>query len=200
MELEKLKEIWTSLDNRMQQQEGLKTTIIKEMLISKSDKALSRLINYNYFGLVVIFTILPILVWWHSHAYFIAFKMPIFLLLFIMLSIGLTSGVIVLMKLHKVDFSKPVSCNITVINKYKILYKRMTLIMCLMASLFLTLCVLNIFWRQNVEPWRWAGIISGILVGAIIGCWEYKRMGMKNINSILNNLEELKELEETDDL
>ena len=199
MELEKLKEIWTSLDDRMQQQEGLKTVIIKEMLLSKSDKALSRLINYNYFGLVVIFTIIPVLVWWYSHAYFVAFKIPIFLSVFILLTVSLVSGVVVLMKLHKVDFSKPVSCNIAVISKYKIFYKRMTLIACLIVTLLLALCIINIFLWSNVEPWRWAGIISGIFVGIAVGYWEYKRIVMRNINSILNSLEELKELEEPDE-
>ncbi|MDH6310704.1 hypothetical protein M2451_003529 [Dysgonomonas sp. PFB1-18] len=44
MELDELKNTWTSLDERLQKQEVLKETIIKEMLRSKSGKALGRLI------------------------------------------------------------------------------------------------------------------------------------------------------------
>ena len=48
MELEELKTTWSSLDERMKKQEGLNAVIIKEMLIAKSDRGLSRLINYTY--------------------------------------------------------------------------------------------------------------------------------------------------------
>ena len=196
MELEKLKEIWTSLDNRMQQQEGLKTAIIKEMLLSKSDKALSRMINWGYFGLVLTLCLTPVLIWAYMHAYRVAATVPMFASAFVLIFFVITLGIIGLVKLHKIDFSKPVSDNIVMVNKYKIFYKRMTLIMCLFVLIFLVLCFISFFQLPHMESWRLVGILFSIPFGLVLGYWEYKRMGMKNINSILKSLEELKELEE----
>ena len=200
MELEKLKEIWTSLDNRMQQQEGLKAAIIKEMLLNKSDKALSRLINYSYFGLVLGASAIPFMTWAFGFAY-TTIKISIFLIVFVMLIWSLIGGIIGLVKLHKIDFSKSLSSNITVISKYKIFYKRGAFITYLLVLLIIVLLVVDIFQvSYKIESWRWAALLSAIPIGTAAGYWEYKRMGMRNINSILNSLEELKELEESDEI
>jgi len=200
MEIEKLKEIWTSLDNRMQQQEGLKTTIIKEMLLSKSDKALSRMINWGYFGLVSIlfFTPVLILVYMYAPIYQVATTKLVFVGAFVLIIFIFTIGIIGLIKLHKIDFSKPVSSNIVMVNKYKVFYKRMTLIISLFTVIFFVLLFITYFYLPHMEPWRLIGLFSAISAGFVLGFWEYKRMGMKNINSILRSLEELKELEEPD--
>jgi hypothetical protein len=200
MELEKLKEIWTSLDNRIQEQEGLKAAIIKEMLIGKSDKALSRLINYGYFGIVLITSAIPLL-FWAFHFFHATMKTIIFSILFLLLIWGLVGGVIGLIKLHAIDFSKSVSSNIAMISEYKIFYKRGTFITYLIVALVIVLCVVDYFLLPfTMELWRWAVVLSTIPVGIAGGYWEYKRMGMKNINSIINSLKELKELKKTDDL
>ena len=202
MELEKLKEIWTSLDNRMQQQEGLKTAIIKEMLLSKSDKALSRLINYDYFGVIIMLCLIPIIFWVYMYGpiYRIATTTPIFVGTFILIFYVLTTGVIGLIKLHKIDFSKPVNSNITVINKYKIFYKRKNLVMPLFGIMLFVLCFITFFLLPQMEPWRLVFLIFAIPITILVSYWEYKRIYMRNINSILNSLEELKELEESEDL
>ena len=201
MELEKLKEIWTSLDNRMQQQEGLKTAIIKEMLLNKSDKALSRLINYGFFSLVLILCLTPVSIWVYMYGpiYRVAIVKPMFIIIFILFFIYLAAGIIGLIRLHKIDFSKSVSNNITMISKYKVFYKRMTLIMCIFGVLILVFCFMAYFQLPNVEPWRLMALFFAIPVGIVVSYWEYKRIGMRNINSILKSLEELKELEEPED-
>ena len=202
MELEKLKEIWTSLDERMQKQEGLKTAIIKEMLLNKSDKALSRLINYSYFGVTLTLCITPVIIWMYIYGpiYRVALITPIFIIIFVIIFMIIASGIIGLMKLNKIDFSKPVSCNITAINKYKIFYKRGTFIAYLLVGSMLVLFLIAFFQLPHIEPWRLIGIVFSILVGLVLGYWEYKRMFMRNLNSILKSLEELKELEEPEDL
>ena len=199
MELEKLKEIWTSLDNRMQQQEGLKSAIIKEMLLSKSDKALSRLINYGYFGMILTLCLTPVVIWVYMYGpiYRIATTTPIFVSAFILIFYVLATGIIGLIKLHKIDFSKPVNSNIIVINKYKIFYKRMTLVMPLFGILLFVLCFITFFLLPQMEPWRLVVLIFAIPIAILVSYWEYKRLYIKNINSIINNLEELKELEES---
>ena len=197
MELEKLKEIWTSFDNRMQQQEGLKTTIIKEMLLSKSDKALSRLINYGYFGIVLVISCIPLLLWAFSFVH-TTMKTIIFLILFMLLIWTLAGGIFGLIKLHKIDFSKSMSSNIIIISKYKIFYKRGTLITYCIVALIVVLFNVDYFLLPyRMVFWRWAVVLFSLPISIVGGCWEYKRMGMKNIDSIIKCLEELKELEES---
>ena len=201
MELEKLKEIWTSLDDRMQQQEGLKTVIIKEMLLNKSDKALSRLINYIYFGVVITLCIIPVLFWFFMYGPVnrgsVAISMIILTFLFLLWVI--TSGSIGLIMLLKIDFSKTVTSNIIMINKYKIFYKRINMVSYLFGVLLFALCFIAFFMFPHMESWRLVVIVFAIPVAVMVSYWEYKRFYIKNINSILKSLEELKELEEETD-
>lgn len=198
MELEELKGIWTSLDNRMQQQEVLKTTLIKEMLISKSDKALSRLINYSYFGIILCLALLPLMIWgWTFPINFLAKILLTLVIPFIVL--GLIIGIIQLVKLNKIDFTKFVNQNIYLVQKVNIFNKRY-----LFASysigfvLFILSLIIALINSSHIEPWRWGVFCAIIPIGIIGAFWEYKRMYRRNFNSILKSLEELKELEETE--
>lgn len=197
MELEKLKEIWTSLDNRMQQQEVLKTTLIKEMLISKSDKALSRLINYSYFGLILIISMIPLMMrLWQLPG---IISNVFILILIVFLLFGVITGIIQLINLHKINFSTPLNQNIYLVQKTNLFNKRISFIAYIIAAvLFVSVIIAMLNSPYGIQPWRWFVIITIVFVGAIAGYWEYKRMYRRNFNSILKSLEELKELEETE--
>ena len=196
MELEKLKEIWASLDSRMQQQEGLKTAIIKEMLISKSDKALSRLINYGFFGVISGIVFLPVLLWgWTlSSATMNRIVVPIVFFCFLFY---IVVAVIQLQKLYKVNFSNPIKENNRIVNEIVIFNKRFLFITNI-VGLMLTILVIVValISISNVEPWRMGALIAALFIGAIGAVWEYKRMYQRNFKTILDSLEELKELEE----
>ena len=200
MELEKLKEIWTSLDERMQQQEGLKTAIIKEMLFNKSDKALSRLINYSYFGVIFGIVVLPVLIWgWTlSSAAMSRIVVPI-VALFILFYIIVM--VIQLLKLYKVNFSNPIKDNNSIVNEIVIFNKRALIITNIAGfMLFIPVIIVTLMTISNVEPWRMGALIAALFIGAIGAVWEYKRVYKRNFDTILKSLEELKELEEPDDI
>jgi len=199
MELEKLKEIWTSLDNRMQQQEGLKTVIIKEMLINKSDKALNRLINYIYFGVISGIVFLPVLIWvWTlSSTAMNRIVVPIVFLFFLL---SIITGVIQLLKLHKVNFSNSIKENNRIVNKI-VLFNKWILIITNITGLllFILMIIIALTSISNVELWKMCALIAGLFIGAIGAMWEYKRVYRRNFDTILNSLEELKELEEPDE-
>lgn len=197
MELEKLKEIWTSLDSRMQQQEVLKTTLIKEMLISKSDKALSRLINYSYFGLILIISLIPLMMrLWQLPG---IISNVFILILIVFLLFGVITGIIQLINLHKINFSNPLNQNIYLVQKTNLFNKRISFIAYIIAAiLFVSVIIAMLNSPYGIQPWRWFVIITIVFVGAIAGYWEYKRMYRRNFNSILKSLEELKELEENE--
>jgi len=199
MELDKLKEIWISLDNRMQQQEILKSTLIKEMLINKSDKALSRLINYSYFGIILCIAVLPLLIWISSQSRSFDIMNNIFIPITILFSLtNLAVAIIQLIKLHKIDFSKAINRNIYSVQKLNIFNKRYYIIFTIIAFIivFITIIVLFISYSAYIAYWRWLGIITAIIAGSIFCFWEYKRIYRRNFNTILKSLEELKELEE----
>ena len=61
MELEELKNTWNLINNRMMQKEGMEAAIIKEMLVAKSDKAFSRMTNYDYFSVIVCMGVIGLL-------------------------------------------------------------------------------------------------------------------------------------------
>lgn len=201
MELEGLKEIWTSFDNRMQQQEGLKSTIIKEMLVNKSDRSLNRLINYNYFGVIFCIVMLPFLFWcWTlaSAVNFIGWVMAPVALVFLFFSIIM--GIIQLKKLHQVNFSLPVNENMYRMQKFNLFNKRYLMMSYIFAFVFVFVVIVIVLISAHIEPWRWWGLIAAIPFGIILSVWEYKRMYRRNIDSILKSLEELKELENPENL
>lgn len=197
MELEKLKEIWTSLDNRMQQQEVLKTTLIKEMLISKSDKALSRLINYSYFGLILTISMIPLMIWlWQLPS---IISNVFILIVIVFLLFGVITGIPQLINLHRINFSNPLNQNIYLVQKTNLFNKRISFIAYIIAAiLIVSVAIAMLNSPYGIQPWRWFAIITIVFVGGIGGYWEYKRMYRRNFNSILKSLEELKELEGTE--
>ena len=202
MELEKLKEIWTTLDNSMQQQEGLKTAIIKEMFISKSDKALSRLINYGYFGIIIFLISMPLLIWAWSKVpnYFFIYKSFILITILYLLSIIVISA-IELKMLHKIDFSSPINTNIRIVQKINIFNKRLSISFYIMGAILYIFGITAAFISfRKIDLWMWMLYLSGLFIGVIGSIWEYKRVNRRNFDSILKSLEELKELEEEVDV
>ena len=196
MEPEKLKEIWTSLDNRMQQQEGLKTAIIREMLVNKSDKALSRLINYSYFSILLYLIGLPLLVrlWTSSSAFANRIIVPLIILYLIY---GMIVGVVLLRRLHKVNFSMPINQNLFIVHKLCIFNKYSIIASYIIgAIMFVSFFITVLNSLNNIESWRWVVFGAGLLIGVVGSVWEYKRIYRRNFDSILKSLEELKELEE----
>jgi hypothetical protein len=196
MELDELKNVWASLDERLNKQEKLKESIIREMLVSKSNKSLSRMINYDYLGIIVCLGVIPILVWRMSQFYLGTLKTTLFLLIITFLIGGIIMGVIELIKLYKIDFSKPVSNNIRLVQQYKLLFKRQAIAAYIVATILIMIGILAGLLTPKMEIWRWVTMIVGICVGIVGGWWEYKHFYGKNIASILKSLEELKELKE----
>ena len=197
MELEELKTIWSSLDERMRKQEGLNVIIIKEMLVNKSNRGLSKLINYTYFGIIGSLIGIPLVIWRMNSLYFGIFKTTIFFLGIVLFFYGVITGVYNLKKLLKIDFAKPIGDNIILVQQYKLSIKKQLIAIYTYVGILLFLVVIVFLIDLNkIEPWRWAVIVAVICICFGGAWWEYKRMYRKNIDSILKSLDELKELEE----
>ncbi|GHT64204.1 hypothetical protein FACS189451_11650 [Bacteroidia bacterium] len=195
MELEELKISWLSLEKRLSKQEKLNANIIREMLVSKSNKSLNRLINYNFFGIIVCLVLVPVFIWQMSQ------KNPVTIQLLLMnvlifLVVTIIYGIVDLRKLYQIDFSKTIGWNIHLTQKYKIFGKRMLIASYIIVILLmLTIIILSVIYVKMMV-WYWGVLILSIAIGAAGAWWEYKQLFIKNVDSIIECLEELKELEE----
>jgi hypothetical protein len=192
MELEELKKTWSSLDGRLEQQEIWQTAVRKENLISRSDRHLSRMINYGYFGLTLCVAGLAVQIW------ALTLQRPLYLkaegaLTMVIVLYAIVMGVKGLVKLQKIDFTMPVSENIRQIQAYQVWYHvQLKVILAGAALLVVGIIVLFLFFMK-VQPWLWTALAGAVSVGAVGSWWEYKRMYQRNVGSILQNMNELKE-------
>lgn len=196
MEFEDLKNTWSTLDERLTKQETLKESIIKEMLNSKTGKALNRLINYTYLGIIVCLIVIIPLVYRMTSIYFGPFKTATFIMGIGLLLLGSIIGIYNVTLLNKIDFAKEVSQNIKLVENYNIRIKKQLAATYALVSIFIALIVIACLMSPNMELWRWIAIILFIPIALALAIWEYKRVYKLNIESMLNSLEELKELEE----
>jgi hypothetical protein len=67
MELDELKNVWASLDERLNKQEKLKESILKEMMQSKTSKTVSKLINYDLLSICILLALIPFCVFVMGH-------------------------------------------------------------------------------------------------------------------------------------
>ena len=59
MDLEEMKERWAALNDRLERTEMLQESVIRELVQTKGEKSVSRLINWETFGFVVTILIIP---------------------------------------------------------------------------------------------------------------------------------------------
>ena len=198
MELEKLNEIWTTLNEKMQNQKGLEKTIIKTMLLERSGKSLGRLINYSYLGIIVLLVCLPVMIKIMSLSSSFKWIVASIIVLFI---ICIIVNIIQLILLYKVDFAYPITKNIRLVQNVNIFNKNSEIIIYSLGILLLFIIVIAYFVLiKKIESWMLALMIVGLLIGIAGAVWEYKSFYRKNFNSILNSLKELKELNEPEDI
>ncbi|GHT34746.1 hypothetical protein FACS189434_11430 [Bacteroidia bacterium] len=195
MELEELKNVWTSLDERLNKQEILKEFVIKEMIYSKSNKSVSKLLNWDLFGTIVLLLMIPVLIFIYQFQIQLPLKMSFFYTMLVICACGLIGGVFRINYLMRMDFTKSVAHNSLYINKYKKLVQKEKI---LSVPVILVCCFFPIYQYAtlHVSAWLWAFLICVLVSGIIFTYFSYKRIYDNNIGSILKSLEELKELEE----
>ncbi|MBK5719364.1 hypothetical protein JGH11_00630 [Dysgonomonas sp. Marseille-P4677] len=197
MEINELKDTWLLLDDRLKKQEIFNENIIKEMLYTKADKSLNKLINAELIGLIIVLLVIPVIL--HcinnkidlpEYNIFLWAMIPICILLIIWQALKIY-------KLTRIDFFKAISNNIKHTNGYNIWIKREKMVMILFVPI-LFLSITYIYAQLNLN-YTLRGLMACIgLVTIIFTCWSYKKLYDKNIKSILKSLDELKELKETE--
>lgn len=196
MELDELKNTWAQLETKMNEHQLFNEKIVKEIHKSRYNKSLSQLINYTFIGCIAALVAITILIYRMGVIYFGPFKTTIFILGIVFVLYGFIIGIANLKLLYKIDYSKSVSHNIELTRKYQIRIKKQNLIAYISVIILVLLAVIASALSANMELWRWAAIGGTVAAGVVAAIWDYKRMYKKNINSILESLNEIKELEE----
>jgi len=205
MELENLKNAWTSVDERLEKQEIVNETMIIEALKKKSYKSLKRLKIWNLLG-VIIGLPLVIYIWYpilnglsFSDRITIISGISIILCTFI-LAISIGMHIYALMKyLLKIDFSESVKENTLRVGKYEMLYRKANVAFFFIIIPVFLLIVTTVMQNHDdniVEMILLTAFIVAIIVLPIY--FIERRFYEKHIRTIKESLEELKELEEID--
>lgn len=197
MELDELKNTWQSLDERLQKQEVLKKNIMKEMLQTKSDKALNRLLGYEILGVIILLIVIPVIIYaLNFHPDLPGYKTFMYIMLVVDVIFFFWQSYKVY-ELMQIDFSKSVSTNMQYTNKYNIHIKKEKLVMRYFIPLIYVCCT-YLYARLNVNVVLWAFLVCTAIGLVLYTIWSYRRLYDKNIKSILQSLDNLKELEEED--
>ena len=196
MELDEMKSAWIALDERLKKNEGLNDRVIKEMLMQKSAKSLKKLSNYEMFGMILTLLIMPYIIYVLSFAKTVTLKILIYSALGILVLV-IISQLYKIVLISKINIQEEIKENIKLVQRYNIYIKRETFVGVIVVSLFLLACIVVLLLSGNKEPWRWTTVIVFIFGIWPLGVyWQYKKVYKANIESILDSLAELKELEQ----
>lgn len=196
MELEELKNNWQTVSEKLNRQELLHENMVRKIINSKTDRLLNRLSNYEWLDLVVAILCLPLPLLLLKDNFSI--KQIVIVFFFIaMILFSICCQVWKIWVLSRIDFNKDVAFNIKLVNKFNIHIKRE------MMQTYLVFPVIFLLVGEFV--WNTLALLStvrivfifAILVAAVVFCiWQYRKLYVRNIASILKSLEELKDLDE----
>mgnify|MGYP007075937581 FL=1 len=197
MELEEMKERWAALNDRLERTEMLQESVIRELVRTKGEKSVSRLINWETFGFVVTILIIPysIYVYHRFGGHFAMWD------LFIRVAI-VVDGLLVLWTgyklygLMKIDFTKVVKENILRVNRYTVQITREKIFTAaIIGPLFVILAVVMSI-EMKAPDFIW-GVLFGVVVATTVACyWLYKRVFDKNIRRLQESLAVIEEVGE----
>ena len=196
MELDELKNAWTALDNKLKMNETLNEHIVKEMLRSKTNKALNCLNRYELLGTILCFIALPFLIFMYGRMVHTLWGDIMFYFVVGMLLSGCITQPYKLWLLSKIDLNKIVCENIESINRYSLFIKREKIAFYIYMPVLFALIILAFISLGKIELWRWVGVISVLVFAIVMSIWQYRKVYDANIQAIKKSLEELKELEE----
>ena len=190
MELEEMKE-------RLERTEMLQESVIRELVQTKGEKSVSRLINWETFGFVVTILIIPysIYVYHRFGGHFAMWD------LFIRVAI-VVDGLLVLWTgyklygLMKIDFTKVVKENILRVNRYTVQITREKIFTAaIIGPLFVILSVVMSI-EMKAPDFIW-DVLFGVVVATTVACyWLYKRVFDKNIRRLQESLAVIEEVGE----
>jgi hypothetical protein len=199
MDLEELKSIWASMDERLGNQELLKGSIIRKMIHDKSNRLLQKLLNFEVFSLIFNLFEIPLMISLLYINYFTVLTKwagKVFVWIIVVFSfIATIWQLIKIVQLMKVDFTKGIRNNALIINRYNTWIKKEKIVAIFITPVLFSLGIwMYVLLHANVALWIFMG--CSFMFSLFIMFYIYKRVYDRNIDSIRQSMEELKELEE----
>ena len=200
MELDELKSTWQALNARLQKQETLNNYLIEKMLQRKYGKSLNRLLNYDWFALVLMILLLPLSPW-AIFSKLIPLNFPLswlvcYVFLTFLLLYALSSRIWKIYTLTKIDPSKPLSNNMRIISRYNVYVKKEMIFSNIIVSFPLAFILISAYRMAPAALPVIIGCLFFAIAGLVAGIWIYKRFIIRHLTSIRQNLNELKDLDE----
>ena len=194
MNLENLKSEWSTMNDRMEKQEILKEKMFYQILNTKSDKSLSRLVAYEVINLIISVIFIPVLFYFFNYTRMEFVRTVLIGAITILVICVVWYGIKVLV-LSKIDFTKTLKNNLFYINKYAVYIKYEKLIgYYFLIPLIIVICTFH-YVQMHVSLYWWV-LLSCSLIAAIIFVTYLYKLYNKNISTIQQNLEELRDLKE----
>jgi hypothetical protein len=199
MNLENLKSEWSAMNDRMEKRELFEEKMYCQMLHSKSDKSLNKMLNMEVINIVTCLLVIPFWVWlfnFHHLDYFLSTK--VLSVVAIVISVfGISLSFYSLRNYFmKIDFSNKISDNVHYLNKYNILYGKGKIINYFIIFPVFTILGIWCYYELKAPAHLWVFLFVALTIGIASAYWIYKKVYEKNIQSIQKKLEELRELEE----
>ena len=192
MELEELKAGWNVLNERLAQNEILNKRIIKDMIVTRTNSALSRLKWMNWGGIVLVF-IMFILV--------LIMKNIVVIRPAAMIISGLLGGSVLIYCICYFRFLERLDLNKLSIYEamaWCIKFRKIQRCGMFVGPLVALIVIVSIFFIHHHYRSLYHMIVDeiGVLFGVCIGYLCYKYVDKKSIETIEKGLEELKEFED----
>lgn len=199
MELEEMKNTWELLNRKLEEDKSLKESLILEMIRTKANKSVKKLLNYDILSFVILILLIPFLVWGYRSygGQFIMWDIYILYAMALCLS-GVFWYVFKIQLMMKIDVSQKISENIYRTNRYNICIKREKFLMNVIFGPIVILLAVLMLIEMNARIDLWITVICLFGLASVTTYWSYKRIYDKNIASILKSFEEIKDLEEKD--
>ena len=193
MNLENLKSEWSVMNDRMEKQEILKEKMFCQILNTKSDKSLNRLVAYEVVNLIFSILFIPALLWMFNNTG-MKFVQTVIIGVIVILAINVIWLGIKIIALSKIDFSKSLKNNLFYVNKYAIYIKCEKLIgYYFILPLVVLICVVH-YTKMHASLFWWVLMLCALSAGILFTIYFF-RLYNKNISTIQQNIEELRELE-----
>ena len=194
MNLENLKSEWSAMNDRMEKQEILKEKMFCQILNTKSDKSLSRLVADEVVGLIFGILFIPVLFYMFNKIE-IEFVRTVIVGAIIIGVLIIIWGSMKLFNLSKINFTKPLKNNLLYVNKYAVYIKYEKLIGYYFIIPLAVLIGVIHYIKIHASLFWWV-LMSCSLIAIILFVIYFYRLHNKNISTIQQNLEELRELKE----
>ena len=197
MELDDLKEAWTALDNRLKRNEELKESIILEMIQTKANKSLNRLLGWTIIDILGMLIFIPVILFLYNLFCGKYIFWDIFMIYTTFICcIACVWHIFKMRKLMIIDLTTDFADNIKRVNQYNIYVKRERIVSeTIVGPIFLILMFL-IFVELKAQFHHWVLLVCTVTFVSVYEYWAYKKLYGKNIDSIMKSLNEIRELKE----